>query len=161
MLDPTSVYRTSQVSSTNRVGQVVLLYQGAIRFAMQHLAFVERREIEEAHKASLRAQDIVLELRNSLDISAGPIAAQLDALYEFVMQRLVAGNMAKDPRPTQEAIAVLRGLLEAWQELAARPATASVGTGAPSMDAALAARRSSAAPVLAGSGASAAGSWRR
>jgi hypothetical protein len=29
---------------------------------------------------------------------------------------------AKDPKPTEEALQVLRGLLEAWQELAARPA---------------------------------------
>jgi flagellar protein FliS len=123
MLDPTAAYRTSQVASATRAGQIVLLYQGAIRFATQHLAFVERREIEKAHNASIRSQEIVAALRGSLDLSAGPIAIQLDQLYDFVMRRLVAGNLAKDPRPTEEAIKVLRGLLEAWQEIAARPAS--------------------------------------
>jgi flagellar protein FliS len=119
MLDPTAAYRTSQVSSASRAGQVVLLYQGAIRFASQHLAFVERHDVEEAHKASIRAQEIVNALRGALDLSAGPIAVQLDQLYDFVARRLVDGNLTKDPRPTEEAIKVLRGLLEAWQEIAA------------------------------------------
>jgi flagellar protein FliS len=130
MLDPTSIYRTAQVVSASRVGQVVLLYQGAIRFSMQHLAFVERREIEQAHRASLRAQ-IVAVLRGSLDMSAGPMAVQLDQLYDFVQRRLVAGNISKEPRPTEEALQVLRGLLEAWQELAARPAAELVDNAAP------------------------------
>lgn len=122
MLDPTAAYRTSQVVSASRAGQIVLLYQGAIRFATQHLAFVERGDIEQSHRASIRAQEIVTALRGSLDLSAGPIAVQLDQLYDFVIRRLVDGNLTKDPRPTQEAVKVLRGLLEAWQEIATRPA---------------------------------------
>jgi flagellar secretion chaperone FliS len=124
MLDPTAAYRTSQVVSASRAGQIVLLYQGAIRFGSQHLAWLERDDIEQAHKASIRCQEIVTALRGSLDLSAGPIAVQLDQLYDFVLRRLMAGNVAKEPKPTLEAIAVLRGLLEAWQELATRPASA-------------------------------------
>jgi flagellar secretion chaperone FliS len=124
MLDPTAAYRTSQVVSASRAGQIVLLYQGAIRFGTQHLAWLERRDIEQSHKASIRCQEIVAALRGSLDLTAGPIAVQLDQLYDFVLRRLLDGNMRKDPKPTEEAITVLRGLLEAWQELAARPASA-------------------------------------
>jgi flagellar protein FliS len=124
MLDPTAAYRTSQVASASRAGQIVLLYQGAIRFAAQHLAFIERHNVEQAHNASIRAQEIVTALRGSLDLSAGPIAVQLDDLYDFVLRRLMDGNLTKEPRPTEEAIKVLRGLLEAWQEIATRPADA-------------------------------------
>jgi flagellar protein FliS len=123
MLDPTAAYRTSQVVSANRTGQIVLLYQGAIRFGAQHLAFLERRDIEGAHKASIRCQEVVTALRGSLDLSAGPIAVQLDQLYDFVLRRLASGNLTKEPRPTEEAMQVLRGLLEAWQEIASRPAS--------------------------------------
>ena len=130
MLDPTAAYRTAQVASASRAGQIVLLYQGAIRFATQHLAFVERHDVEQAHKASIRAQEIVNALRGSLELSAGPIAVQLDQLYDFVMRRLVDGNLTKDPRPTEEAIKVLRGLLEAWQEISTRPASGLVDDAA-------------------------------
>jgi len=123
MLDPTAAYRTAQVVSASRAGQIVLLYEGAIRFGGQHLAFLERRDIEAAHRASIRCQDIVSALRGSLDLSAGPIAIQLDALYGFVLRRLIGGNVTKDPRPTEEALQVLRGLLDAWRQIAARPAS--------------------------------------
>lgn len=123
MFDPAATYRTSQVVSASRAGQIVLLYQGAIRFGSQHLAWLERGDIEQAHKASIRCQEIVTALRGSLDLSAGPIAVQLDQLYDFVLRRLLAGNIGKEPKPTEEALQILRGLLEAWQELATRPAS--------------------------------------
>jgi len=124
MLDPTAAYRTAQVVSASPAGQIVLLYQGAIRFGTQHLAWLERRDIEQAHRSSMRCQEIVAALRGSLDMSAGSVAGQLDDLYDFVQRRLTAGNIAKDRRPTEEALQVLRGLLDAWQELAARPTSA-------------------------------------
>ena len=77
--------------------------------------------MEQAHKSSIRCQEIVNALRGSLDLSAGPIAVQLDELYDFVLRRLMEGNMRKEAKPTEDALQVLRGLLEAWQELAARP----------------------------------------
>jgi flagellar protein FliS len=146
MLDPTAAYRTAQVVSASRAGQIVLLYQGAIRFGAQHLAFLERHNVEQAHRSSIRCQEIVTALRGSLDFTAGPIAVQLDALYEFVLRRLAAGNLAKEPKPTEEALQVLRGLLDAWQELASRPASNLVDSGAET----LASRRPVAAPVAAG-----------
>ena len=155
MLDPTATYRTSQVVGASQVGQVVLLYQGAIRFAARHLAFLEGGDIEQSHKASLRSQEIVAELRGSLDLTAGPIASQLDGLYDFVQQRLVEGNMTKKPRPTEEAIQVLRGLLETWQEIASRPAGGQVEPTA------IPARSRLGAPVLQLSGTYAAGGARR
>jgi flagellar protein FliS len=169
MLDPTATYRTSQVVSASRAGQIVLLYQGAIRFGAQHLAFVERRDIENSHKASIRCQEIVAALRGALDLSAGPIATQLDDLYGFVLQRLEKGNLTKDPKPTEEALQVLRGLLEAWQDLAARPAYALVDDGVEpavsirpvSIPVSIPVSSSAPTPMYAGVGAYAAGGARR
>lgn len=126
MLDPTAAYRSAQVTTTSPAGQVVLLYQGAIRFGLQHQAALERGDLADAHAASMRCQEIVAALRGTLDLSAGAVAVQLDRLYDFVQRRLVEGNVRKDPRPTAEALQVLRGLLEAWQEIANAPAVAAV-----------------------------------
>jgi flagellar protein FliS len=158
MLDPTATYRTSQIVSASRTGQIVLLYQGAIRFGAQHLAYVERHDIEQANRASIRCQEIVNALRGSLDLSAGPIAIQLDALYDFVLRRLAAGNMNKEPRPTEEALQVLRGLLEAWQEIAASPSPAVADTTAPTP---ITSRSNMSAPMLSQAGLYASGGVRR
>lgn len=124
MLYLTDTYRSTQVASSNPVGQVVLLYEGAIRHAMRHLAALERGDAEGAHNASLRAQAIVSGLQEVLDFSAGPIADQLDLLYDFIISRLVDGNIAKTPQPTEQAVTLLRDLLEAWRSIAGSPATA-------------------------------------
>lgn len=130
MYDPASAYRTSQVTTASPASQVVLLYQGAIRFGHQHIAALATGNLEEAHRASLRCQEIVGALQAALDRSAGPIAENLEALYAFVLRRLVDGNIAKQPKPTEEALEVLRGLLEAWQRIAS--GTASPEAPAPS-----------------------------
>ena len=126
MLNLTDAYRSTQVASTNPVGQVVLLYEGAIRHALRHLAALERGDAEAAHNASIRCQAIVSGLQETLDLAAGPIADGLDRLYGFILRRLAEGNITKAPRPTEEALLVLRGLLEAWQEIAGKPAAGGV-----------------------------------
>jgi flagellar protein FliS len=132
--DPTAAYRSAQVTTSSPANQVVLLYEGAIRFSAVTVQKLRARDLEGAHIASVRAQAIVSALRESLDLSAGEVALQLDAIYDFVLRRLVAGNMTKQPGPTLEVIELMRGLLEAWRAVAtpgAAPATGTTPSGAP------------------------------
>jgi flagellar protein FliS len=128
--DPTAAYRSAQVTTSSPAAQVVLLYEGAIRFASQSVARLEARDLEGAHAASVRAQAIVSALRESLDLSAGPVAAQLDALYDFMHRRLIDGNLSKQPGPALEVIDLLRSLAEAWRSIAV-PAPVAARTPAP------------------------------
>ncbi len=118
MFDPAAAYRSGQVTTASPAGQIVLLYQAAIRFGHQHIAALTTGNLEEAHRASLRCQEIVAALRSSLDMRAGPIAENLDQLYAFASRRLAEGNIAKQPKPTEDALEVLNGLLEAWRAIA-------------------------------------------
>jgi flagellar protein FliS len=115
---PATLYRDSEILTAPPAVQVVLLYRGAIRFGRQHLAALDRGDREVAHRASLRCQAIVAGLREALDRRAGPLAVRLDAIYDFVLRRLVEGNVQADPRPTREALALLEDLLEAWETVA-------------------------------------------
>ena len=149
MYDQTAVYRTTQVTASSPVGQVALLVDGAIRFATIHLAALERHDLEAAHGASIRSQTIVSALQEVLDMSAGPIATQLDSLYTFILGRLAAGNIAKAPDPTVEAIGLLRELSEAWRTIGG------IATAAPAADASATAIASSERPIPVFSGAAA------
>ena len=119
--DPTAVYRTAQVTTSSPAARVVLLYEGAIRFAALSIQRLEQHDLEGSHNASIRAQSIVGALRESLDLSAGEVATRLDSIYEFMIRRLAAGNMAKDPKPVREVIGLLRELLAAWRTIADSP----------------------------------------
>ena len=113
--DPTAAYRSAQVTTSSPAAQVVLLYEGAIRFSAMYVQRLQAQDLEGAHIAIVRAQAIVSALRESLDLSTGEIAIQLDSIYDFMHRRLVAANLAKQPGPALEAIDLLRGLLEAWR----------------------------------------------
>lgn len=132
MYDTLSLYRTAQAVTSNPVERVVLLYEGAVRFAVRHIDALERGDRKAAHAASLRCQEIVAELQEVLDLSAGPIAHQLDSVYTFILGRLVTGNLAHKPEPTTEALMLLRELLDAWLDVVRRTRAGSpVFLGAP------------------------------
>jgi flagellar secretion chaperone FliS len=63
----------------------------------------------------LKAQEIVLELRCTLNHEAGPLAGQLDSLYAFAYGRLVHANTRRDSAAAQEALDVLEPLQQAWR----------------------------------------------
>jgi flagellar secretion chaperone FliS len=116
--DPTAAYRTAQVTTSSPAAQIVLLYEGAIRFTMQSIVRLEQRDLEGSHQSSLRAQAIISALRESLDLSAGDVATRLDLLYDFMHRQLVAANIAKNPAPAREVVELLRDLLMAWRSIA-------------------------------------------
>ena len=63
------IYRQTQVSTASPGELLLMLYDGAIRFARQAQEHLNRGEIEAASNRLIRVQDIVNELNLSLDLS--------------------------------------------------------------------------------------------
>lgn len=119
---PGYAYRQYQQTQTHTAspGQlVVMLYQGAIKFLVKARYEVEAGHVERAHNNLVRAQDIVLELMNGLDLSIGPVAENLHALYSFMYRRLVEANVRKDAKAIDDVLYMLRDLLPAWEQAVA------------------------------------------
>ncbi|MFN0074124.1 MAG: flagellar export chaperone FliS, partial [Chloroflexota bacterium] len=75
--------------------------------------------IDEAHASFVRAQDIVAELINGLDLErGGGLADQLSAIYDYLLRLLVEANTKKSIAPAAEAVKLMTELLGAWQALA-------------------------------------------
>ncbi len=75
----------------------------------------------------LRAQDIVTELRGSLNLDAGPIATQLDELYSYAFAELVEAHLGGDPTHVSHAAIALAPVQDAWTHVLTsqpEPATA-------------------------------------
>ena len=111
-------YRTSQASSSSQAELVVLLYRGAVRFAAKARIHLQNGEIENAHNALLKAQDVVVELMRGLRPTPGQVTHDLYVLHEYVHQTLCAANLRKDAALVDEALGHLRDLLATWEELA-------------------------------------------
>jgi flagellar protein FliS len=117
--NPYLQYRVTAVETAKPVDLVVMLYRGALRFTQQGIHAISSRRIEEAHVALVRAQEIVAELRATIDLEAGgQVARNLDALYAFIGRRLMEANCQKSTAPALEAQEILRELLAAWEALA-------------------------------------------
>jgi flagellar secretion chaperone FliS len=67
----------------------------------------------------LRAQDIVTELRSSLNLDAGDIAGQLDELYSYAFAELVEAHLGGDPTHISHAATVLAPVQDAWTNVLA------------------------------------------
>ena len=60
---------------------------------------------------------IVSELRASLDLSRGPLARNLDDLYEFVSRQLLLGQLASEVKPLESSASILHEIRAAWSAL--------------------------------------------
>jgi flagellar protein FliS len=72
----------------------------------------------EAHRQLVHAQDIVVELENSLDVALMPGGQELAALYDFLRRRLVAANVKRSPGGTKQALVIARHLCDTWRQAA-------------------------------------------
>jgi len=108
-------YRQATVETASPGKLVIMLYDGAIRFAGEAVDHIEAGRPKEAHFAIVRTEDIIGELMSSLDMDqGGQIAKNLLALYEFMYVRLVEANIHKDAQRVGEVVSLLSDLREAW-----------------------------------------------
>jgi len=118
-MDPSEQYAQTAISTQQRGKLIVMLYDGAIKFLK-----IAKQRLEEGDFASKgiyigKAQDIVAELNNSLNVEAGPqIANDLRQLYNFVYRHLNAANIQRDPAKIDDCIHILDELRQAWEQVA-------------------------------------------
>jgi flagellar protein FliS len=96
----------------------LMLYDGAIRFARQARDALLRKDWEASCESLIRAQRIVMEMRNGLRHEVNPsVCEQLAGLYAFVYNRLLDANMTHDTQALDEALQILDHQRETWHLL--------------------------------------------
>ena len=80
---------------------------------------------ETAHGQLLHAQEIVLELRGSLQVDVWEGGPRLAALYSWVLTELMKANLKGDVRRVRDCRKVVEPLRDAWREAAASLAVSS------------------------------------
>jgi flagellar secretion chaperone FliS len=123
-----NAYNTYFETQTNTAGPgelVVMLYKGATRFLASAIEAVEAKNIQAASNSFLRAQAIITELSQTLDLKqGGELAQNLWRIYEYMNYRLVDANLRKDAAPAREVDRLLREMLPAWEQVARETAAA-------------------------------------
>lgn len=100
---------------------IVMLMDGALERIATARGCIERKDIGGKAQLLNRAVQIVGELRGSLDLKKGAeVAANLDALYDYVSRRLVLANAQNNPDMLDEVIKLMREIRTAWAEIVPR-----------------------------------------
>lgn len=112
-------YLRMQTSTASPGELIAMLYDALLRNLSRAEGSLESKDIESAHNALLKSQDIVLELMSSLDLEAegdaGSIARQMAPLYEYMYRRLLDASMHKETAPVAEVRRLVQPVRDAWR----------------------------------------------
>ncbi len=107
------------VQTIPRAQQIVMLYDGVIRFVKSARAAVVDRRINDRYIAVQKATQIIDALQGCLDHEkGGDIASNLDRLYTYFSFRLQAINLEDDEAICDEIIDRISELRESWAQIA-------------------------------------------
>jgi len=109
-------YRINQIRTASKEQLLLITYDigiGAAKMAKQAIADGNN---ELANRELQRAQAVLRELMNALDVNAGDWARALMSLYEFMFEQLVKANVSKDPNLIDSVRSMLEELRAVWQE---------------------------------------------
>lgn len=122
-------YQTQQILNATPAQQVVMMYDGAIKFCLRAKEAIEAGNIQERHNANKRAMEIVSYLMDILDLEkGGDVALRLQQIYSFLLRRLLEVDFRNDPRVCDEVITHLRTLRASWEKIGKQPPVGASGT---------------------------------
>lgn len=99
----------------------LMLIDGAIRFTEQARSGLEARDYEAVYVGVTRAQNIIMELINSLRPEHDEtLCARLSGLYTFLYRRLIEASTQRDQGIIDEVLGLLRYERETWMQLLER-----------------------------------------
>ncbi len=110
-------YTKVDVETASQGKLIVMLFNGAIKRAEEAKRQLEHGSTEAVHNNLIRAQDILAELRGALNMKAGPIARDLDRLYEYFQHLLIQSNINKSVDGITECVELMTDMRDTWHEL--------------------------------------------
>lgn len=112
-----ATYKRNQIETATPEEILIMLYEGAIRFLVLTQKAKAENNVEKFHQNIIKAQHIISEFMESLDMEiGGDMAVNLYQLYEYLHYRLVQANIKKEVAMVDEVLEHLRSLKATWEE---------------------------------------------
>jgi flagellar protein FliS len=109
------VYQQNEVLTASKGKLLIMLYEGAIKFLRFAKVAIDEKNIEDANKYLIKAQNIISELMATLNMDYD-ISKDLYSLYDYMKYRLTQANIKKDKAIIDEIIDMLSGFKDTWQK---------------------------------------------
>jgi flagellar protein FliS len=110
-------YLTNSVNSASPEQLMLMLYDGAIRFISLGIQAIENGLIDKRAYYINKTSAIVSEFAATLDHSMNPqLAEDLDALYSYMLNRMMEANLKNDAELLIEVKQMLSELRATWAQ---------------------------------------------
>lgn len=124
IFDRSTQYQAYNMASQTvpKTRQIVMLYDGAIRFMQQAKEAVIEKRIEDRFNLLVRAGEVVVSLQNSLDHeNGGEIARILHDYYSSIDMRILSIHRTNSAETCERVIAELKEMRNAWHQIDSSP----------------------------------------
>ncbi len=109
-------YKQMAITTASPTQILVMLYEGAIQNVKKAMLAMEQKNLADKGKYIGKAHDIINELTVSLNHEiGGPIAKDLERLYNFMVSQLLKANVENDYEALVSVQKNLETLLEGWK----------------------------------------------
>lgn len=114
-------YQKNQLETATPEQILIMLYDGAIQYLnvarIEMTADKPLKDIQKIHNNIIKAQQIISEFQNTLNMDiGGEMAKNLYSLYDYLYTRLVDANVKKDVKALDEVLNHLKDLRTTWQK---------------------------------------------
>lgn len=114
-----------------RTKQIVMLYDGAIRFMQQAKEAINQGRIEDRYKSLIKSSEVIMGLQGCLDFeNAEEIARILYSFYSSVDAKIFAIHRTNSAQACDEVIDELKKMRDVWHEIDENMSKAAPSEGA-------------------------------
>jgi flagellar protein FliS len=113
-----SRYAADTVSTASPARLLIMLYDRLVRDLVTAESAAATGDVTTMSIQLVHAQDIILELRTSLDLTVWDGAQGLSDLYTFLYGELVTANVRKDAARIASCRSIVEPLRDAWRTAA-------------------------------------------
>ncbi|WP_032121993.1 flagellar export chaperone FliS [Clostridium amazonitimonense] len=112
-----NAYKNNSVNFASKEQLLLMLLDGAVRFAKTGRQAIEEKNVMKAHENIIKTEDIFIELMATLDVEKGGAwAKNLMSVYEFINHKLIQANLKKDIAILDEVIPLIEEIRDTWNE---------------------------------------------
>lgn len=111
-----NVYKNNSVNYASKDQLLLMLVDGAVKFAKISRQAIIDKDIKKAHTNLMKTQEMFIELMVSLDMEKAEWTNDLMQIYAFIKDKLVEANMKKDIKIMDEILPLIEEVRDLWYE---------------------------------------------
>jgi len=114
-INPYQTYQQNSVLTASPQELTLMLYNGSLKFMKMAERAMAEKKFEEKNTNIIKAQNIVQELRITLDLDI-EMSAALAQMYEYMYTRLMDANMKNDITALEEVETLMADMRNTWKQ---------------------------------------------